>query len=976
MPKIPTFTSQARPTADVQSVKSNLQIPLSQTITQAVAPLTNFVVKKAVQENDTQNRTEALRLGNKFNQELNNIETETVNGSLGENLQLANESYTQKTNAIISKYKSEATNNFSRTMFENNALSAVRRGTFRIGTQIEKNINKTLILQVDQGVTSLMTQALYNDSSLNPVNEFGMSGEVNAFDAGTLTTNIAKLYTDAFSGRIPNASLNKMVSDIPSVVQGFKANKDIYSNPSVAYTELKKGENSLLYPDLKVEQRMKLIKTVETMMVQPLKKDFANVIVSLQDKGTEQPFDFNFARKIMKPEEYNQLITAYDIAKENAEDVRTINTIPTTEINAFIEDKNFNTDLYIGSADRLTQSKLQEGLINARDIRAKKMKADPVQFIIDTNSDIAEKTNNYRNEQDPTARLANRTILSNALIDEQIKMGSKSANLRILNKQEISQIKNTFLDTNIKSEEKINFIETLKNEHGINNYAMITSHLQDEKTPTTILMAMKTDSTELAKDLFNSSTLKELKTLINKAGDKNNSSTTIEKLILKKTEDFAQVIDSQGEGSESQAALMLAINEALLKVALVRMDKDTSAAEAVESASNDFLGSYTINDSLTWLIPKKINNTPVPTVAAQNKAEAILLGIKDTSEGNYLDSLMGNDGYAHYATMANIKGLTEEQIKEKVTFTIRNHSRWLNNSDMTGAVLYADFANGLQPVVNSSGQRVEYYFTNQPNQDPKIKATESVYPITGDVLPLTPDENPFGAIDYDPNLDNENLKINNNITSVSEEQFNKQLVEAKGMTANSGMIISDASTFVEFKNVDIVEIASYEGNELQGYVPDAKGSKSGVTIASGLDLGARSVDDLEGLPEDIITKLEPFLGLKGNEAVARAKELNITEEEAKIINTFAHKQSLTKLKKKWEKDSGQSFDLLSKEQATVLASVAFQYGDLKTKTPKFYKLALAGNWQGVYEELLNFKDRYGSRREKEAAYLKKYLDNN
>ena len=187
---------------------------------------------------------------------------------------------------------------------------------------------------------------------------------------------------------------------------------------------------------------------------------------------------------------------------------------------------------------------------------------------------------------------------------------------------------------------------------------------------------------------------------------------------------------------------------------------------------------------------------------------------------------------------------------------------------------------------------------------------------------------------------------------------------------------ANADEFVEFENVDVVEIANYEGNKLQGYVPDAKGSQSGVTIASGLDLGARSVNDLKGLPENIITKLKPFLGLKGSQAVAKAKELNITNEEAKIINTFAHKQSLTKLKKKWEKDSGQSFDLLSKEQATVLASVAFQYGDLKTKTPTFYKLALAGDWQGVYEELIDFGDNYPTRRKKEAAYLKKYLDNN
>ena len=176
-------------------------------------------------------------------------------------------------------------------------------------------------------------------------------------------------------------------------------------------------------------------------------------------------------------------------------------------------------------------------------------------------------------------------------------------------------------------------------------------------------------------------------------------------------------------------------------------------------------------------------------------------------------------------------------------------------------------------------------------------------------------------------------------------------------------------------NVDIVEISSYEGNKLKGYVPNPEGSKSGVTIGSGLDLGNRNINDLKGLPENIITKLEPFLGLKGNEAVTKAGELNITKQEAQIINTFAHKQSLTKLKNKWKKDSGKSFSLLSKEQATVLASVAFQYGDLKTETPTFYRLALAGDWQGVYDELIDFKDNYPTRRKKEAAYLKKYLDN-
>ena len=43
--------------------------------------------------------------------------------------------------------------------------------------------------------------------------------------------------------------------------------------------ELKKGQNSSVYPKtLNVEQRTKLIKKVETLMVQPLTKQFNNVI--------------------------------------------------------------------------------------------------------------------------------------------------------------------------------------------------------------------------------------------------------------------------------------------------------------------------------------------------------------------------------------------------------------------------------------------------------------------------------------------------------------------------------------------------------------------------------------------------------------------------------------------------------------------------------------------------------------------------
>jgi hypothetical protein len=834
MPKIPTFTAKGS-IEQLAGTTSNIQMGLNNTLANALAPVTEMVVNEKIKQNDTQNRTEALRLGNEFTRDLQDIEDTIANDNtgLGVNKQSANAYYKEKTNNLIDKFKSQSSNNATATLFTNNALSAVNRGIFRIDTIVDKNVFKDLGNQVEQAEKSLITQALFNNKDANIVDEFGMLGNVNDFDYASLQTNLTKLYTDAYSGKIPAANLDAIINDIPSVVQGFQANKDIYDNPSFAYTELNKGENSSVYPDLKVEQRTKLINKVETMMAQPMQKEFANVVFSLQDKGTEQPFDFDFAKKILPPEEYNELITTYNLAKINAADVRLIRTLSLSEANELIESKKYSTDLYVGSADRITQAKLKEGLINARDNTIKEMETDPVKLQIDSNPEITELFNDYVNETDnPEIKISNLKIFTNAIIKDQKKRGIKN-NFKILTKEEATNIKNNFLDTTITAEDKLKLIEQLKVMYGDENMGMIVNHLQDEKTPETILMAISTDSVELSKDLFNSSTLKELSDRANQkeAGQV----ASLQKLIAKETEDFGQVLDSQGEGSESKAAKMLRINEALLKVALVRMNKNVSADDAVESAANDFLNDYVLNNDLTALIPKTINKIPVPVVAAQNKAEAILIGIKDKSEGNYLDRFMGEKGYMHYASSLNITNLSEEEVKKQVAFTIRNYSKWLNNSDMTGMVLYSDFSNGLQPVTNSDGQRVEFYFTNLPNQDPTIKDTSSVYPVTGDVLPIIPDPFPADYMNpyddyfkYDESLIDETIdegKKNSKfpVEGLSELEFEKQFTGMENETANSGMIMSDASNISTLGNNFLTDsnnikmLSNDEGTKLKPY---------------------------------------------------------------------------------------------------------------------------------------------------------------
>jgi hypothetical protein len=166
------------------------------------------------------------------------------------------------------------------------------------------------------------------------------------------------------------------------------------------------------------------------------------------------------------------------------------------------------------------------------------------------------------------------------------------------------------------------------------------------------------------------------------------------------------------------------------------------------------------------------------------------------------------------------------------------------------------------------------------------------------------------------------------------------------------------------------------GSKLKGYVPDPEGSKSGVTIATGFDLGARGMDDLKGLSPELQAKLRPFLGFQGQSAQAalgQAGGLKITAAEAKEIDKMSKGGAVSKLKSEWnaraKKTGGRMFESLSSGQKTIAASVAFQYGSL-SKAPKFRNAMQTGDWEGAAGELDNFGDSYGSRRTIEAAYLR------
>ncbi|QLF92339.1 peptidase [Pseudomonas sp. ABC1] len=179
-------------------------------------------------------------------------------------------------------------------------------------------------------------------------------------------------------------------------------------------------------------------------------------------------------------------------------------------------------------------------------------------------------------------------------------------------------------------------------------------------------------------------------------------------------------------------------------------------------------------------------------------------------------------------------------------------------------------------------------------------------------------------------------------------------------------------------SIDFSFIAKLEGGSAtRGYVPDAGSSRSGVTIGTGFDLGQRKLADLQAmsLPDALCERLSPYLGMIGQTAVAQLAKLPliVSAAEAEQIDEAFKEPFINRLAGNYAKSGGGDFSRLPAPMQTVIASVAFQYGDLASRTPNFWQQIVKHDWVAAHANLLSFGDRYTNRRRQEAALLSKAM---
>jgi hypothetical protein len=183
--------------------------------------------------------------------------------------------------------------------------------------------------------------------------------------------------------------------------------------------------------------------------------------------------------------------------------------------------------------------------------------------------------------------------------------------------------------------------------------------------------------------------------------------------------------------------------------------------------------------------------------------------------------------------------------------------------------------------------------------------------------------------------------------------------------------------------IDWQFIRDREGFETEAYWvrdpgnPSRAHPNSGVTIATGFDLGRRTPAELRrmGVPPALVTKLTPYLGARGEAArqLAVGRPLQLSHREANTLDTLMRGRKAMSVAQTYNQHSSERFQDLPSGYQTVIASVHFQYGSI-TKTRIFMRQVTSQQWQPAIRNLRNFGNSFGPRRNIEANLMQRTFD--
>jgi len=301
MPKIPTFTSEARPTAEAASVVSNIKVNVNQTAAGALRPLGKAAEDYYVKEKEIETKVQAGQLDADATVEVfNAAEQAELKNTPQEGIDYFNEKF----QSIQNKYKLQAPNKNVANLFSINFSQNKSVYVNNILKKTRDNLVTTRVGQVDQKVKSKIAAAV-------------ASGSQFEFDI------LAKSVEEDYQGLVNDGIIGKNDLEIyrkklPNLVETAQVRKIAINNASQAFLILSDEKN---FTTIQGEERRKLISEFGTLAKQQADVTSAVLNQSIIDKskqfmekyGDNQKFGFTTEEleefKIGNEEADNQIVS-------------------------------------------------------------------------------------------------------------------------------------------------------------------------------------------------------------------------------------------------------------------------------------------------------------------------------------------------------------------------------------------------------------------------------------------------------------------------------------------------------------------------------------------------------------------------------------------------------------------------------------------------------------------------------------------
>ena len=672
MPKIPTFTTQARPTAEAPSIQSRTQIPLSQTIGTALAPITKAVAQHAVNEKNLENKSEALSLENKALLELTDVFDKA---SRLDNKDEAFNIVQNESKIIQETYSNRASNNSVKSSFNNNFLAEVQKGIFKVNNRVSTNIIQTLDNEVSVKRNRLLTAAYVDKDPLA---------------LSLIQTDLETLYEQTYKGRIDTDEYNKLVQGIPSEIQIFEVSQLISSNPRQAYSDLMNKDK---FVDLDLNKRVSLISEVKSVLIPEIKDEYKNLVAAAAF-GKDVPFDIKFAKEILPPRTFNNMMKEYSNVKDTVADVKILNTTSNKNLSETLDNMLSKREQ---SKTFIEYQKEKKILVEAVNARNEAMASDPVFFLNATNDNIKVLSEELQNENNPDLKLQKKKALTEIYVETQLNMGQPPYQIKVMSNSEASGFVEQYVngDQNMR----IAMLQNLDAEFGdYNSNAML--QLTNAGLPVTAELSSFFNNPKLTERFLSFDSKDEQNRLKQYAKDNNITFNDVRRSIRDNLSEFEDVV-MRGSRFNTSVALdkMDNIVDVLSYYALNEMVAGESQGSAEKNAYNLINNSFEIQD--TFFVPLVYNGKSITSSADFIVEKANL--IKDF----YVED------FGAVAFESVDEDVTDIELNEAMKDQLKNFGEWRNSADGTGIVYGIVFNDGsFGPVKNQEGEYLSFNFDN------------------------------------------------------------------------------------------------------------------------------------------------------------------------------------------------------------------------------------------------------------------------